>query len=50
MWQQFKAVMTHSRQWGRMHRDYGYLAEMDDHLLRDIGLHRGDARTRFLGR
>lgn len=33
----------------RTRLDLAYLASMDDHLLRDVGVHRGDLRARVGG-
>lgn len=49
MWQQLKTAISHSRQRSRNRRDYAYLTEMPDHILRDVGVHRGDVRYRTLG-
>ena len=38
----FAAIVTRSREAARKRRDYRILMEMDDYLLRDIGLTRGD--------
>jgi uncharacterized protein YjiS (DUF1127 family) len=33
----------------RSRRAFACLVSMDDHLLRDIGVHRGDVRSRVFG-
>ena len=50
MWQQLKMAVRRSRDWSRRRRDYAWLASMDDVMLRDIGVHRGDVHARVLGR
>jgi uncharacterized protein YjiS (DUF1127 family) len=33
----------------RTRLDYAHVASMSDHMLRDIGVHRGDLRARVAG-
>ncbi len=49
MLQQLKSVVRGAAERARHRRDYQALLELEDHLLRDIGLPRDELRARFRG-
>jgi uncharacterized protein YjiS (DUF1127 family) len=42
-----KAAVKGIRRRGRIRRDHAYLMSADDHILRDIGVRRGDLGIRI---
>jgi uncharacterized protein YjiS (DUF1127 family) len=42
-----KAAMNGIKRRAQVRRDYAYLMSVDDHILRDIGLRRGDVGIRI---
>jgi uncharacterized protein YjiS (DUF1127 family) len=43
----FRSVIRSTRQRARDNRDYRTLLQLDDHLLRDIGVGRDEVRARM---